>query len=163
MRLWGNGAIIDSFMGVISMKRNITLVLVFALIISLLAGCGSSDSTSTSTSASEDGSSYGINLTGTEVQQMSEERASKEKLEETVAVWLGNSTIFPESSKQGKLTYKDFVDYIGSDATEYYFDGSRNARVYTWKADGADNSKLAAWFVERGNSWRLSITGSTNL
>ena len=112
---------------------------------------------------SDNGLSYGIDLTSTEVQQMSEKRAAKDKLSETSKEWLQGATIFPEGTEMNKRTYKDFVDYIGCDATEYKFDDSRNTRVYTWKAEDSDNSALAVWFAEIGGTWRLAYTGSTNL
>ena len=120
----------------------------------VLTACGSK---------SNDGSSYGISLTSTEVQKMSETRAEKDKLSETAKEWLGNATMFPESSEMSKRTYGDFVDFIGCDATEFKFDESYNARNYTWIADGADSSKLSVWFKEVNGNWCLSFSGSTNL
>jgi len=159
----------------LEIKRTIASLLAFLLGISMLAGCGgnsgggnSGGGTTTTPPASnsnqdEDGSSYGIDLTSAEVQPMSEERATRERLEETVREWLEGATLFLDNSEMSKRTYKDFVDFIGCDATEYYFDVSRNTRVYTWRAEGADTSKLGVWFEEKNGIWSLSFTGSTNL
>ena len=151
------------------MKKIIAVLLILMLGITILAGCSEKSNNGENGDAKDggksdnaveiDGSSYGIDLTSTEVQQMSAERASKEKLDKTVTEWLEGNTMFYDSS----LTYKDFVDYIGCDATEYNFDASFNARVYTWKADGSDNSVLSVWFKQSGNTWKLSMSGSTNL
>jgi hypothetical protein len=151
------------------MKKIIALLLIFIFGITMLAGCSDKsnngengddkDGGKSDNAVEIDDSSYGIDLTSTEVQQMSAERASKEKLDKTVTEWLEGNTMFYDSS----LTYKDFVDYIGYDATEYNYDASYKARVYTWKADGSDNSVLGVWFKQNGNTWNLSMTGSTNL
>ena len=148
-------------------KKIIALLLALMLGIAILAACGDGDKgdkkgengDDKGGAAEIDGSSYGIDLASTEVQQMSAERASKEKLSQAVTEWLEGMTMFVDS----KLTYKDFVDYIGCDATEYNFDASFNSRVYTWKAEGSDNSVLSVWFKQSGNTWTLSMTGSTNL
>jgi len=174
------------------MKRTIAILSVLILGISLLAGCsggnnsGTPSNTTTSPapetsndlsgpeteapasdsggSADNDGSSYGIDLASTEVQQMSEKRATQDKLEEAVREWLEGATMFPDNTAMSKRTYQDFVDFIGCDATEYKFDGSYSARNYTWIAEGEDNSKLSVWFKETiGGTWCLSFTGSTNL
>jgi len=141
------------------MKKSIVLLLVLILGVSLLAGCSSGGDGK----AADDGSSYGIDLNSSDVQQMSENRAARDKLTETVEEWMDGATMFLEGTEHGKRTYKDFADFIGCDATEYYFDASRNSRVYTWIADGEDNSKLSVWFEKRGGIWCSAYSGSTNL
>lgn len=154
------------------MRKYIALLMVLVLSITMFAGCGGGNDAPSannntpaenSDTSGSDSSSYGIDLASTEVQQMSEERATKEKLGEAVAEWLEGNTMFPEGTEMGKRTYQDFVDFIGCDATQYSFDDSHEARSYTWIAEEADNSKLTAWFTERGGSWNLSFTGSANL
>ena len=170
---------IKSISGENIMKRTITLLLVLMLGISTLAGCYSgstaadpstnntkpedSATAGNDSTSDNDGSSCGIDLASTELQQMSGKRAMREKLEETVREWLEGATIFPDGDEMSKRTYGDFVDYIGCDATEYKFDDSYSARMYTWKAEDSDNSKLSVWFVEKGGTWSLSFTGSANL
>ena len=156
------------------MKKIIALVLVLILGLALLSGCGgdknsnSTDSSSNNTStngnaADYDGSSFGIDLTSTEVQEMSEARATKEKLQEAVWDWLEGITLFLEGTDKGKLTYKDFVDFIGVDATEYYFDDAKDARVYVWIAEDAEFSKVGLWFEKRGGVWCAWMSGASNL
>jgi len=137
------------------MKKMIVTVTVLVLGLAMLAGCGGK--------SGGDGSSLGIDLASTETQQMSDKRATKEKLSETKSEWLKDATAFLADSEEGKRTYQDFVDYIGCDATEYVFDDTQNKRNYTWKAEGEDNCKLGVWFEERDGNWFLSYTGSTNL
>jgi len=168
------------------MKKIIALILVLILGITLLAGCGDekkpddggdktgavsdktdadggSGNTADGDKSSYDGSSYGIDLASTEVQQMSETRATKDKLSETVTDWLEGNTMFLEGTEMGSRTYKDFVDYIGCDATEYKYDASYSARFYTWISEDSDNSKLGVWFKEIDGVWCLAFTGATNL
>jgi len=161
------------------MKKRIALLLGIILIATLFAGCGGDDKTDGNDKAnadsagdssivdneksSYDGSSYGIDLTSPELQQMSEKRAAQDKLVKTVREWLEGATMFPEGTEMGSRTYKDFVDYIGCDATEYKFDSSYNARMYTWISEESDNSILSVWFKEINGVWSLSFTGSANL
>lgn len=166
------------------MKKSIAIVLVLMLGVSLFAGCGGGGGNSGETpgndtsssdpetdapvsdrgdSADDGGASFGIDFTSTEVQPMSEQRATREKLEKTVNEWLEGATMFPEGTEMSKRTYKDFVDYIGCDATEYKFDDSYNARCYFWKAGDSNSGQLGVWFKEIGGIWRLSFSGSSNL
>ena len=147
------------------------LILCSALLLSACSGGGGGEESSTtpppadeSTPISdEDDIPSGIDPTSSEVQQVSANKASKDQLSETVNVWLEKATMFPEGSEIAKRTYKDFVDYIGCDATEYYFDTNRNARVYSWIAEEADSSKLSVWFVEKDGTWHASLSGAANL
>jgi outer membrane murein-binding lipoprotein Lpp len=148
-------------------KRTIALLLAIVIGVILLAGCGDKedenkdgkDGDSSNGAAAVDGSSYGIDLASEEVQQMASERASKEQLNKTAYEWLEGNTMFYDST----LTYKDFIDFIGCDASEYYFDSSYNSRVYTWKAGDSDVSSFGIWLVQKGNAWVLSMSGSANL
>ena len=142
------------------MKRILSLILALCLPLVLAAGCGAKDEPA---STSPDDRYPGIDFSSTQLQQMSEERAAKEKLEEVVWDFLNGATIFPEGSDESKLTYTDFAEFIGCDASEYNFDALQNARVYTWIAMDADASKFGAWFKERNGIWYLSMTGSVNL
>ena len=145
------------------------LILCCAVLFSGCGGAGSSENapsgadSATSNTSGGDDFPEGIDPDSTDVQQVSDKKALKEKLSETVTEWMGNATAFPADSEIGKSTYKDFVDHIGCDATEYYFDSGRNARVFTWKSEESDNSKLGVWFVERGGNWCASMSGANNL
>ena len=156
------------------MKKLSIVLLILALCCSLLlTGCGKKDSTGTESggntstestdTAGSNESSYNLDFTSTEVQTMSTERAPRETLGEAFYEWLNSITYFPDGTENSDLTYDDFVDHIGFDATEYYYDDSRTARVYTWRAEGEDGSQLGVWFVEEGGSWNLSMLGAMNV
>ncbi len=81
----------------------------------------------------------------------------------TVNGWLEGGTMFPTGTALSSLTYQDFVNHIGCDATEFFFDTSTNSRVYTWKAEGQDTSILSVWFAEEDGVWNLNMSGSSNL
>lgn len=121
---------------------------------------GNAEAASAPQNGEYDGSSFGIDLTSTEVQQMSDQRATQEKLSETLNDWCEG---LGRSEKISSRTYKDFVDYIGCDATEYYYDKDMSARVYAWRAEDNDTAKFGLWVVEVGGEWKASAIGTTNL
>lgn len=154
------------------MKKAFAVFFILILGISMLTACGggaggsnpsASQGSSEPSAADNDGTSYGIDLASTDVQPMSEERATVETLSETVNDWLEGGTIFPTGTELSARTYQDFANHIGCDATEFYLDTSTNARVYTWKAEGKDISILSVWFAEDDGVWNLSMSGSSNL
>lgn len=108
---------------------------------------------------------YNIDYESSEVQAMSDERASSHRLWETVNEYLESATMFFSFSKQSKYTYEDFVTYIGCDATNYFFDSKNNARTYTWIAKDNETAKFSALFTLKSdeNRWTLKFSGSTNL
>ena len=108
---------------------------------------------------------YNLNYESAEVQQMSDEKASAYRLWKTVNKYLEGSTMFFSFAKQAKYTYEDFVEYIGCDATNYFFDTKNNARNYTWIASDNETAKFSALFTfkEVEEKWTLRFSGSTNL
>ena len=143
------------------MRIILALILALCLPLVLTAGCGGAKEDPTT--AMPDSAYPGMDFTSPEVQQMSGELATQEKLTEVVMDWLEGNTIFLPNTEMGKITYQDFADYIGADATEYKFDTLYNARAYTWIAKDAENSQLCVWFKDDGGKWCLSMTGSANL
>lgn len=89
---------------------------------------------------------------------MSSDRASKEVLSETVTGFLGGNTLFTGTELE-KLTYADFVEHIGCDASEYKYDDDEKAECYTWIAKDDDQSKLSIWI----SGGKLLYSGSANL
>ena len=108
---------------------------------------------------------YNINYESSEVQPMSQEKASAYRLWKTVNKFLEGSTMFFSFSKQSAYTYEDFVLYIGCDATNYFFDTRNNARNYTWIAKDDETAKFSALFTFKSEQekWTLNFSGSTNL
>ena len=108
---------------------------------------------------------YNINYESSDIQVMSEEKASAYKLWKTVNEYLGGNTMFFSFSEQSKYTYEDFVSYIGVDASNYFFDTKNNARTYTWIAKDNETAKFSALFTDNDSDgkWTLSFSGSTNL
>lgn len=155
------------------MKKIIALFLVLTFCLCFVA-CNKDDNGDESTASTadggnasatdvsvNDGSSFGINLTAEGEQAMSDERASLEKLQETVNVWLEGNTMFKYSSDT--RTYQDFVDYIGCEASAYMYSASKNERTYIWYVEGETTKRFNATFGEENGKWVLYATGSLNL
>ncbi len=109
-----------------------------------------------------DGSSFGIDLNSETLQKMSEELTTHAVLQETVYGWLQGTTLY-FCSDLNKLTYADFVNHIGCDATEYRFDSKYQARTYTWRASDKPIACLCALFKEKEGAWRIYSTGSAQV
>ena len=108
---------------------------------------------------------YNINYESSDIQVMSEEKASAYKLWKTVNEYLGGNTMFFSFSEQSRYTYEDFVSYIGVDASNYFFDTKNKARTYTWIAKDNETAKFSALFKLKSDEdkWTLNFSGSTNL
>lgn len=132
------------------MKKIIAGLLCAFMVFSLTACSGNSDTAS----------QFSIDYESSEVQIVSEERASKSILTETFQVWLEGLTIF-SGTDLAKYTYKDFVKHIGCDASEFYND--HGTRVYTWIASDDESSRMAVWFEQGLSGWHLEKLGTANL
>ncbi len=111
-----------------------------------------------------DGAAYGIDLTSTQIQPMSQEQPTHAVLQETVYGWLRGTTIYVHSEEYRQTTYADFANHIGCDATEYYFSARDNARVYTWIAGDKPNAKFSAYFRENPEGrWTVYASGSVQI
>ena len=116
-----------------------------------LTGCDSDD-------ASEAQSN--IDFESSEVQKVSDDRASVKVLSETANVWLEGLNSFA-GTDQSKYTYSDFVEHIGCEASEYYNDSGY--RVYTWISAEDESSKMAVQFSKGLAGWNLEMLGTSNL
>lgn len=115
-------------------------------------------------SEKKDGSEYGIDLNSTEIQKMSENRTTHDVLQETVYGWLKGTTMFFSLTDMANLTYDDFVNHIGNDANEFYFDQSYEGRVYIWHASDREFSKLVVTFRKNLNDeWVVYASSSTQI
>lgn len=132
------------------MKKRFAMLLTLVMVLSL-AACGGE----TSKPVEE---VYGLDLTSTEEQAMSEVCAERAALYTAVKGKFGDATIFLGSEFE-KMTYDDLKALLGVDATYYYYDEEEEAEVFVWKASDSDTAKVAFWF--RDND--LYALGSTNL
>ena len=148
----------------VKLRRILTTLLTLVLLVTLCA-CGNSnapaDTGSEKTSAPAedyDGSSFGIDLESAELQPMSEERATKEKLRETRDDYCEGLNFFDALKSR---TYKDFVDYIGCDASEYQlYNGNR---FYIWIAEDDDTANFNVLFSNESGAWKGKGVGAMNL
>lgn len=138
------------------MKKILILAMICMMVLALGA-CGGDKGGA----KDKGGDSYDLDYTSTEVQPMSEARSSIETLEKAKKEWLENLNYFP-GTEQTKLTYADFVDYIGCDASEYHYDKDYKRQVYTWYSEVAGENiqiRLDAYFLEDGGVWKLNAAG----
>lgn len=112
----------------------------------------------------KDGSEYGIDLTSSEIQKMSEQLTTHSVLQETVYGWLKGTTMFFSATDMAKLTYADFAEHIGNDANEFFYDTKYNGRTYTWCASDKNYAKLTAIFRENSDGeWVIYASGSSQI
>ena len=106
---------------------------------------------------------YKLDYESTEVQPMSEERASADVLKETEYEWLEGGTIFPDGHPYSDLTYEDFVKHIGVDASQYQYSSDFDGRMYIWIAKESDNKMFSILLKESGGVWNLDSAGCANI
>lgn len=99
---------------------------------------------------------YKLDLESSDVQKMSDERAEQAVLQETVNDFLDGNTMFLEDSESGKMTYDDFAEHIGCDASEYNYDKEEKLEVFIWRAKENENMVFCI-YLEDG---QLRYTGS---
>ena len=111
-----------------------------------------------------DGSAYGIDLTSDMVQAMSQERTTHAILQETVYGWLRGTTIYTFSPELRTMTYADFANHIGCDASEFAFSVRDRARVYTWIAGDKPIAKFSVFFRQNlDGEWTVIASGSVQV
>ena len=106
---------------------------------------------------------YKLDYESTEVQPMSEERASADVLKQTEYEWLEGATIFPDGSSYSDYTYEDFVKHIGVDASQYQYSSDFDGRMYIWIAKESDNKMFSILLKESGGVWNLDSAGCANI
>ncbi len=115
-------------------------------------------------SKTKDGSEYGIDLNSCLIQKMSEELTTHDVLQETVYGWLKGTTMFFSATDMKNLTYGDFVEHIGCDASEFYFDANYESRVYIWNASDRQYARFMAHFRKNPeDKWVVYATGASQI
>ena len=148
------------------MKKFVLATLLLVLCLSLVACSGSKEPAPTTTTetitdvaSTNDGSSYGIDMTAEGMQKMSEEYATADTLKKVRDEYLGGNTMFKYSGDT--RTYADFAEYIGVDASQYQF--KNGERTYIWYVGGSTTSYFAATFGEEEGAFILYATTAVNL
>ena len=144
-----------------NVKRLFALLLALMMLFALTA-CG--DKTNTGDAAASTGESaaqtndnpYNLDYKSADLQPMTDERASTEKLAEAGEHYLHGLSSDPTNFT--KTTYKDMAEYIGTDASEYQHFESWGQDRYTWYVEGSEGASLLAVFDTNGNL--SSVTSS---
>lgn len=111
-----------------------------------------------------DGSKYGIDLSSSERQKMSEELTTHDVLQETVYGWLNGTTMWFSVTDMKDFTYADFAEHIGNDANEFFYDAKYDARNYFWYASDCEYACFMAMFKQNlEGEWVIYATGSTQI
>ena len=137
-------------------SKMITLLLTLAMVFAL-AACGNGDGGNGGEQANDN--PYNLDYKSTEVQPMSDERATKETLAETQKDYFQDLNVFTGSDLE-KLTYKDVVEHIGVDPSAYMYEASYGRQIYFWFVDDSTGPWLSVYFNEDGT---LYASGSVNL
>ena len=95
-------------------------------------------------------------MTSSEPQKLTDEAATAEVLKKTHSEWLDGKYVFKGTAYE-LLTYENFKEQIGCEATVYYYDKIQNARVYTWIAQDDNTYSLCVWFKQKGEKWGLYL------
>lgn len=140
--------------GKITMKKtNKFLTILLALTMMLaLAACGSGG-------AQANDNSYNLDYESTEIQPMSDERASKETLMEVMNDYFQGLNVFTDTDL-AKLTYKDVVEQIGVDPSAYQYEAVNERQVYFWFVEDDEGPWLSVYVNKDGT---LYGSGSANL
>ncbi len=132
------------------MKKLFAMLLALTMVL-CLAACGGEKSKPVE-------EVYGLDLTSTAEQAMSEECAERDALYTAVKDKFGDVTMFSGTEFE-KMTYDDVKELLGIDATYYYYDENSAAQAFVWEASDFETAKLAFWFRDN----ELYALGSTNL
>lgn len=152
-----------------TMKKLLALLLALLMIASL-AACGSKKDDAGDTAGDQSGDAasagdaaedtddnpYGLDYTSEDLQSMTDERASEEKLIEAKEYFIDGLANSP--AEFSKKSYRDLADYIGVDASEYQHYESWHQDRYTWYVEGSDGACLMATFDGSGNLYAVTAS-----
>ena len=156
------------------MKTKQVLALLLALILAFsLTACGgtpssneggndngSNDSSSNGSGASTpaDGQPTGLDFASEDVQPVSADRAPKSALVAAYHDWF---TAELDADARHQLTYADFVEKIGCEASTY--NAWSGHRVYTWEAEDDAYAKVVATLEEVDGAWKCRYFTGANV
>lgn len=142
-----------------NVKRLFALLLALMMLFALTA-CGDkadkSDAAASDSAATANDNPYNLDYKSADLQPMTDERASTEKLAEAGEHYMHGLSSDPTNFT--KTTYKDMAEYIGTDASEYQHFESWGQDRYTWYVEGSEGASLLAVFDTNGNL--SSVTSS---
>ena len=138
-----------------SMKKLTALFLSLVMILALTA-CGDKAGDDKSGGGTSGSNPYDLDYTSEELQPMTDERASEEKLIEAKDYYLDGLQSKPDEFS--KMTYKDIAEYIGVDASEYQHFESWQQDRYTWYVEGNEGPCLLAAFDGSGNLYAITAS-----
>lgn len=137
------------------MKKLAVIIMSILMVFSITA-CGGKESKDPIKAVAE---VYGLDLKSTDEQEMSTERATKDKLSSAKHDFFKDTMMF-EGTELENLTYDDIKAELGVDASYYYFeDALVEKQCFVWMAESKDASKLLISFTDG----KLYGLGSANL
>ena len=136
------------------MKKLIAMLLALVMMLGMVA-CGGGEETAQQggNEGVDLAAKYGIDMEASGEQKMSDERVSKELLQEVRDVWLKRQISF--AFDPDPKTYEDFVEYIGCDASYYSYNPKNGWRTFSWEADGYPETRFVAIFQDSGDGYFL--------
>lgn len=133
------------------MKKLLALLMALAMVFALTA-CGGGEKAKSVEEV------YGLDLSSTEKQPMSQECGERDALYAAVKEHFGDMTIFNGSDFE-KMTYNDVKELLGIDATYYYYDEDAAAQAFIWETSDYENASMGFWFRDG----QLSARGASNM
>jgi hypothetical protein len=102
---------------------------------------------------------YNLDYESTEMQPMSDKKASAETLRETAVEWL-EERINRGEIEYADYTYEDVAEHIGVDASIYYYSDHEverwSGRVYAWYAEDDNTVFFSILLTESDGDWKLA-------
>ena len=115
--------------------KKLLIAMISVIMVLALTACGGGNGNSSNSGSNGESSSsavsenpYNLDMKSTEVQPMSNERATIEVLRETAETYFGGLNYFV-GSEQANLTYNDVKEHIGVDAAEHRYDETQQAEL----------------------------------
>lgn len=145
------------------MKKALIIVMTFLMVVSVVAcssnedGDGGKGQEASALQTVID--TYQLDMTSTEEQPMSSERATKDQLKALKNDYFKGTMTF-KGTEFENLTYGDIKDQLGVDASYYYYaDSLVEEQCFVWQSEESDNAKLLISFADG----KLYALGSANL